>query len=75
MDIFSNILYVKEAKAELSALAQTVVSVDKYRPEVRGGEVLEKHQRTKTWGAHTHTHTPDKPSNNTLSPHRNRSAA
>ena len=55
IDIFSNILYVKESKvrrgeqnktifspqpsnpstqAELSALAQSVISVDKYRPEV-----------------------------------------
>ncbi|GMI09253.1 hypothetical protein TrRE_jg10707 [Triparma retinervis] len=34
MDVFSNILYVKEAKAELSALAQSASNVDKYRPEV-----------------------------------------
>ena len=34
MDIFSNILYVKESKAELSHLAHTASAVDKYRPEV-----------------------------------------
>ena len=33
MDIFSNILYVKECKAELSHLAHTAVKNDKYRPE------------------------------------------
>ena len=33
MDIFSNILYVKESKAELSHLAHTAVRNDKYRPE------------------------------------------
>ena len=33
MDTFSNILYVKEAKRALSALAHKCVSIDKYRPE------------------------------------------
>ena len=33
MDVFSNILYVKEMKAELSSLAHSVVRTDKYRPE------------------------------------------
>ena len=33
MDTFSNILYVKEAKVRLSALAQNAVALDKYRPE------------------------------------------
>ena len=33
MDIFSNILYVKESKAELSHLAHSAVRIDKYRPE------------------------------------------
>jgi len=33
MDIFSNILYVKECKAELSHLAHTVVRTDKFKPE------------------------------------------
>lgn len=33
MDIFSNILYVKECKADLSHLAQTLVRTDKFKPE------------------------------------------
>jgi len=33
MDIFSNILYVKESKAELSHLAHSAIRNDKYRPE------------------------------------------
>ena len=33
VDTFSNILYVKECKRELSSLAQACVQVDKYRPE------------------------------------------
>lgn len=33
MDIYSNILYVKESKRALSYAAQFAVSVDKYRPE------------------------------------------
>jgi anaphase-promoting complex subunit 8 len=33
MDIFSNILYVKESKAELSQLAHRAIRCDKYRPE------------------------------------------
>ena len=33
VDTFSNILYVKESKRELSSLAHACVQVDKYRPE------------------------------------------
>lgn len=33
LDIYSNILYVKEAKAELSLLAHEMITKDKYRPE------------------------------------------
>jgi hypothetical protein len=33
VDTFSNILYVKEEKRKLSALAHACVEVDKYRPE------------------------------------------
>lgn len=33
MDIFSNILYVKENKARLSYLAHKAHEIDKYRPE------------------------------------------
>lgn len=33
MDTYSNILYVKEKQAELSALAHSVVEVDKFCPE------------------------------------------
>jgi len=33
VDTYSNILYVKEAKRTLSALAHKCVSIDKYRPE------------------------------------------
>jgi len=33
MDVFSNILYVKESKAELSHLAHCAIRNDKYRPE------------------------------------------
>lgn len=33
VDTYSNILYVKEEKRKLSALAHSCVSVDKYRPE------------------------------------------
>lgn len=33
MDIYSNILYVKEAFAALSHLAHRVATADKYRPE------------------------------------------
>lgn len=33
MDIFSNILYVKEEFAALSALAHRCTAADKYRPE------------------------------------------
>ncbi len=33
MDTYSNILYVKEAKPELSHLAHHVTKVDQYRPE------------------------------------------
>uniref|UniRef100_A0A7S3ZFV4 Cdc23 domain-containing protein n=1 Tax=Lotharella globosa TaxID=91324 RepID=A0A7S3ZFV4_9EUKA len=33
MDVYSNILFVKECKAELSFLAHTAIKTDKYRPE------------------------------------------
>jgi len=33
MDVYSNILFVKECKAELSFLAHTAIKIDKYRPE------------------------------------------
>ncbi|GAB5360647.1 hypothetical protein AAMO2058_000645000 [Amorphochlora amoebiformis] len=33
MDVYSNILFVKESKAELSFLAHTAIKIDKYRPE------------------------------------------
>ena len=33
MDTYSNILYVKECKGELSHLAHSAVQIDKYRPE------------------------------------------
>eukprot|EP00471_Norrisiella_sphaerica_P006455 CAMPEP_0184490262 /NCGR_PEP_ID=MMETSP0113_2-20130426/17422_1 /TAXON_ID=91329 /ORGANISM="Norrisiella sphaerica, Strain BC52" /LENGTH=620 /DNA_ID=CAMNT_0026874053 /DNA_START=87 /DNA_END=1949 /DNA_ORIENTATION=+ len=33
MDVYSNILFVKECKAELSFLANTAIKIDKYRPE------------------------------------------
>ena len=33
LETFSNILYVKEKRAELSHLAHTVVKIDKYTPE------------------------------------------
>lgn len=33
MDIYSNILYVKEEFAALSALAHRCAAADKYRPE------------------------------------------
>mmetsp|Transcript_1665 Transcript_1665/g.1667 ORF Transcript_1665/g.1667 Transcript_1665/m.1667 type:complete len:374 (+) Transcript_1665:388-1509(+) len=33
LDVYSNILYVKEKRAELSHLAHTCVKVDKFRPE------------------------------------------
>ena len=33
VDTYSNILYVKESKRALSALAHKCVSIDKYRPE------------------------------------------
>ena len=33
VDTYSNILYVKEAKRALSALAHKCVDIDKYRPE------------------------------------------
>ena len=33
LDTYSNILYVKECKAELSYLAHSAVKNDKYRPE------------------------------------------
>ncbi len=33
MDIYSNILYVKEAMAALSHLAHSVAATNKYRPE------------------------------------------
>ena len=33
VDTYSNILYVREEKRKLSALAHSCVSTDKYRPE------------------------------------------
>lgn len=33
VDVYSNVLYVREAHAELGALAQAASAVDKYRPE------------------------------------------
>jgi len=33
MDIYSNILYVNEAKSSLSQLSHAAISIDKYRPE------------------------------------------
>eukprot|EP00466_Bigelowiella_natans_P013716 jgi/Bigna1/90153/estExt_fgenesh1_pg.C_630098 len=33
MDVYSNILFVKECKAELSFLAHNAIKIDKYRPE------------------------------------------
>lgn len=34
LDVFSNILYVSEKRAELAALAQEYVKVERMRPEV-----------------------------------------
>jgi anaphase-promoting complex subunit 8 len=50
MDVYSNILYVKEDSVALSQLAHTVVKVDKYRPEscvIVGNYYSLKAQRTK----------------------------
>ncbi len=50
MDVYSNILYVKEDRVTLSQLAHTAVKVDKYRPEsccIVGNYYSLKQQRSK----------------------------